>query len=150
MLACVELGLDDTPTASLESVGSHYKSLHGVEYDRTSRESRVKGLFHFLRERKSVKRIVRVVVHDHPQAPCRDDVIKTCLQEFDVRYLDWDKEDLSVDMLQDVAPQLQELWLTWSGRKSALHGWSNREYGLPQLKKVRCFKRAHSTRCEKC
>jgi hypothetical protein len=129
MLACVEVGLDETRTPPRHVEGQSRK-------DREVRETRVQRLFDWIR-RKGVKRIVRLVVYDHPLAPCRDDVIRSCLKGFDVRYLDWNKEDLSVDMLQHVAPRLQELWLTWSGRKSALLGWCNEKYGLRLLKQVR-------------
>jgi hypothetical protein len=47
---------------------------------------------------------------------------------------------LSINTLaqEDIAPNLQELWLSWSGRDSVLFGWSNPEHGLGMLKKV-CF-----------
>jgi len=136
MLACVELGLCDTRALALDSFASVRDAKEHLERDRNLRENRVQSLFKWLRDNKGVKRIIRLVVYDHPQAPCRDEVIKLCLQKFDVRYLDWNKEDLSVDMLQNVAPNLQELWLTWSGRKSALFGWCNEKYGLRLLKQV--------------
>jgi hypothetical protein len=130
MLACVEVSLFTTQRATGEGDG------HSAE-DRNKREVLVKRLFDWLRGQKETKRIVQLVVYDHPQAPCRDEVLKACLRGFDVRYLDWNKEDMSIDMLQEVAPNLQRLWLTWSGRKSTLHGWANQRYGVFMLQKVR-------------
>lgn len=132
MLATVEIRFSVTqvPTVDVEGYS---------ETDRRARETLVKNFFTWLRDKRKVRRIVQVIVYDHPLAPCRDEVIKSCLEGFDVRYLDWNKEDLSVDMLQQAAMNLQELWLTWSGRKSALLGWCNQTCGLILLQKVRCF-----------
>lgn len=135
MLATVEIKFRATqvPTVDVEGYS---------EIDRRARETFVKNFFTWLRDKKKVRRIVQIIVYDHPLAPCRDEVIKSCLEGFDVRYLDWNKEDWSVDMLQKVATNVQELWLTWSGRKSVLLGWCNQKCGLILLQKVRCFRSA--------
>jgi hypothetical protein len=132
MLATVEIRLSATlvPTVDVEGYS---------ETDRTARETLIKDFFTWLQDKRKVRKIVQVIVYDHPLAPCRDEVITSCLEGFDVRYLDWNKEDLSVDMLQKAATNLQELWLTWSGRKTALLGWCNQKCGLILLQKVRCF-----------
>lgn len=130
MLACVEVSLYARQAAAGDSEAQS-------EEERDTREKLVTKLFDWLRGAKQVKRIVQLVIYDHAQAPCRDEVVKACLKGFDVRYLDWNKEDLSIDVLQEVAPNLQKLWLTWSGRKSALHGWANERYGVLLLQKVR-------------
>ena len=138
MLATVEIRFCATQPPIVDVENSSEKS-------RRSRETMVKSLFTWLRDKKQVRKIVQVIVYDHPSAPCRDEVIKYCLESFDIRYLDWNKEDLSVDMLQIAAKNLQELWLTWSGRKSALLGWCNNQCGLILLQKVRCL-----TQCNTC
>jgi hypothetical protein len=132
MLATVEIRFSATQVSSVSIEGYS-------ETDRSARETLVKNFFAWLRDKRKVKRIVQVIVYDHPLAPCRDEVIKSCLEGFDVRYLDWNKEDLSVDILEKAATNLQELWLTWSGRKSSLLGWCNQKCGLILLQKVRCF-----------
>lgn len=132
VLACVELGLYDDTSPTTEITGPARRTQ--VERDRKSRETRVLRLFQWLRDKRNVRKIVRLVVYDHPEAPCRDEVIKSCLRDFDIRYLDWNKEDISIDVVQSVAPNLRELWLTWSGRNSTLLGWCNEKYGLRLLK----------------
>jgi len=90
--------------------------------------------FKWLRDDKKVKRIVKLLVKDDPYLPCDDDTIEKCLRDFDIRYLDWDKDDICIQTLKAQAPNLQELWLSWSGRNSTLHGWSNKHFGLCSLK----------------
>ncbi|KAJ8127354.1 hypothetical protein O1611_g6283 [Lasiodiplodia mahajangana] len=128
MLACVELNLNDSRATVFSDVMS--------SLNRKVRETRVQKFFRWLRCERGVKKIVKLVVYDHPQMPCKDEVIKNCLQHFDIRYLDWNKEDLAIDMIHSVAPNLQELWLTWSGRKSTLFGWGNEKHGLRLLKQL--------------
>lgn len=143
MLACVELGLDDrsNTAATAEGAGRAQRTL--IQQDRKARENRVKSLFEWLRVRQ-VKRIVRLVVYDNPEMPCRDHVIRDCLRGFDIRYLDWDKEDMSVDVVKDATPNVRELWLSWSGRNSVLLGWCNETDGLRMLKgSVRISPRYH-------
>ncbi len=142
VLACVELVLDDTATEALDGPKPTGRAAERLEKEaQRRREERVRGFFDWLRSKRGVKRIVKLMVYDHPHAPCGDKVIKSCLKGFDIRSLDWDKEDLSVSLLaeKDIAPNLQELWLTWSGRDSALLGWSNKEHGLRMLTKVLCL-----------
>ncbi|KAF3904384.1 hypothetical protein ABW21_db0201646 [Orbilia brochopaga] len=134
ILACVELGLNDTAS----SMSSQSNARRGEEKAREARENLVTDFFDWLRDTRHVKRIIKLVVSDHPRMPCRDDVIREALKGFDIRHLDWDKEDLCMQSLakDDIAPNLQELWLSWSGRNSTLLGWSNAEDGLWTLKKL--------------
>lgn len=139
MLACVELTLDDS-APHLASEASHQDRDGAQEAElsaRGQREKRVMKFFDWLRRERGVKRIISLVVNDHPRIPCRDNVIRFCLNGFDIRYLDWDKEDLCIDILTETAPNVQELGLVWSGRASTLHGWANTESGLRTLRKVR-------------
>lgn len=139
ILACVELGLDDTTSSLLDGHSTQGAVRSMSEKDaRENREELIKGFFKWLREQRGVKRIIKLVVSDHPYLPCRDHVIVDALKGFDIRYLDWDKEDLCMQSLTQngIAPNLRELWLAWSGRNSTLLGWSNKECGLWKLSKV--------------
>jgi hypothetical protein len=80
---------------------------------------------------------VKLVVNDDPDLPCRDETIEECLTDFDIRYLDWNKDDICIKSLKEKAENLRELWVSWSGRNSTLFGWSNREHGLRSLSQVR-------------
>jgi hypothetical protein len=84
----------------------------------------------WLRDTKKVKRILRLVVHDNHEWQCRDETIEECLRGWDIRYLDWNKRDLSVDTIKGQAEKLVELWLMWSGTNTSLIGWMDSEFGL--------------------
>lgn len=75
-------------------------------------------------EKKGVERILKLIVSDNKERPCSDEVIVDCIKRFDVRYLDWRKEDLSADAVLSAAPNLTELWLYSSGRSAVLQGWA--------------------------
>ncbi|XXG94926.1 hypothetical protein Hte_001185 [Hypoxylon texense] len=70
--------------------------------------------FKWLRK-KNVKQIVKLVVKDNPKRHCSDETIETCLDGFDVRYLDWNKADMCVDTFRKKAPNVAHLWLHSSG-----------------------------------
>ncbi|KAK3937215.1 hypothetical protein QBC46DRAFT_356837 [Diplogelasinospora grovesii] len=98
----------------------------------------LKDVFDLLR-RKNVQRILKLTVHDNPARPCSDEVIKACLTGFDVRYLDWKKDDLSVDVVLEAAPRLAELWLYPAGDEleSLLGSWAaSNVHGLCGLKEM--------------
>ncbi|KAL2265880.1 hypothetical protein VTJ83DRAFT_6980 [Remersonia thermophila] len=140
MLACVELVLGNDCTRTHDITKMPQDAAENLEQDaRRCREHRVKSFFGWLRNAKKVRRIVKLVVNDNPWYPCGNNIIQSCLSGFDIRYLDWDKQDLSIYALEQkgVSPNLQELWLSWSGRDSALFGWSNTEHGVGMLKKLR-------------
>jgi hypothetical protein len=86
---------------------------------------------------KHVKRIIKLVVRDDEDGPCDDETIEACLQMFDIRYLDWNKEDLCIrTLLNGKVSKLVELWLYASGNNSVLWGWSS-VGGLRDLQQVR-------------
>lgn len=142
ILACVELGLDRTASSVLQdthhaqNVPRSISENRVAQIQRMEREKLAKEFFDWLRSK--VKRIVKLVVSDSVSMPCRDSVIRSCLLGFDVRYLDWNKADLCIRSLciPEIAPNLRELWLTWSGRNSTLLGWANKKGGLGQFDKV--------------
>jgi hypothetical protein len=88
-------------------------------------------------ERRSVRRILKVVIVDDSTFPCSDETIEQCLQSFDIRYLNWNKDDLCIEILHKAGlTNIKELWLSWSGRNSVLYSWSCKDTGLPTMGKV--------------
>jgi len=104
---------------------------------REDRMDLVTQFFQWLRGTKEVRRIVKLVVIDDEDFPCTDETIEKCLSGFDIRYLDWNKDDICVQSIKDNVKNLRELWVSWSGRNSTLFGWSNKDYGLRCLDQVR-------------
>ncbi|KAM0436593.1 hypothetical protein ACHAPT_002301 [Fusarium lateritium] len=95
------------------------------------------NVFEMLKDR-GVKRILKVTVRDNERRPCSDSVIQRCLAGFDVRYLDWNKRDLSIDVVHAACPNIAELTLYSSGRRAVLSGW-NSSAGLWGLKLLTCL-----------
>uniref|UniRef100_A0A4E9DRG0 Peptidase S8/S53 domain-containing protein n=1 Tax=Gibberella zeae TaxID=5518 RepID=A0A4E9DRG0_GIBZA len=100
---------------------------------RAERTESIKRVFSWFRKQK-VKRILNLVVRDDARSPCSDAVIEECLRDFDVRYLQWTKDDLCIEVLHNAGlSNVKELWLQWSGRNSVLYSWSCKDTGLPKL-----------------
>lgn len=93
----------------------------------------LKSVFDLIR--KKVVKILKLTVHDWPKRPCSDEVIEECLRGFDVRYLDWIKDDLSIDMVLNAAPRVVELSLYSSSSNAVLQGWAASN-GICNLKQV--------------
>jgi hypothetical protein len=91
--------------------------------------------FRWLKKEKQVRRILKVVVRDNHSRPCCDEVLEASLEEFDVHYLDWNRTDLRAKTVEDVMPNVRELWLYSSGNDAVLRGWADAG-GLGRLKKV--------------
>ncbi|KAM7187648.1 hypothetical protein V8F33_011115 [Rhypophila sp. PSN 637] len=90
---------------------------------------------------KGVKRILKLVVRDDQDWQCSDDTIQSCLKDWSIRYLDWNKLDLSIALIRDAEEtEVVELWLNWSGNNTALLGWADSDHGLravlPRLRQV--------------
>lgn len=47
-------------------------------------------------------------------------------------FRDWQRPDLSIDVIRQAAPDVQHLVLYWSGNQSILRGWASEE-GIPRL-----------------
>lgn len=142
ILSYVELWLED-PSMDPASVGSDATNYYSVDpetreklYARDSRMDIVIDFFKWLRNTKKVERIVKLVVRDNQSFPCTDETIEKCLEKFDIRYLDWNKNDICIQTLQKHTGNLRELWVSWSGRNSTLFGWLNKEHGLKCFKQV--------------
>lgn len=94
------------------------------------------NVFRWLKEKKQVKKILKVVVEDNPNQFCSDETIESCLECMDeIRFLNWNKRDLSVPTLSK-AKGLTELSLYSSGINAVLHHWSDQN-GLVKLHKLR-------------
>ncbi|KAI1372688.1 hypothetical protein F4677DRAFT_462842 [Hypoxylon crocopeplum] len=93
--------------------------------------------FKWLRK-KNVKQIVKLVVKDNPNRYCSDETIETCLDGFDVRFLDWNKADMCVATIRQKALNVVHLWLHSSGSNAVLWSWSDSSglRSLPKLSQV--------------
>jgi hypothetical protein len=93
----------------------------------------LKQTFEMLRKR--VKKIMKVTVIDNQLRPCKDCTIMQCLEGFDVKYLDWRKDDMCIDVILQAAPNVAEVTLYSSGNRTVLRGWAARN-GLCNLRQV--------------
>lgn len=92
-------------------------------------------LFTWLKETKSVKTILKVIVEDLAEPSHSDEAIETCLSGMGVEVWDWRKTDLCSEVIYRVSPDTRELHLYWTGRNAVLRGWSEAE-GLKKLRKL--------------
>ncbi|OTA64878.1 hypothetical protein K449DRAFT_463901 [Hypoxylon sp. EC38] len=128
MLAYVELDIRPRPIQETNSVAED--EVETWEEDSKALCATFKWL-----KKKNVKQIVKLVVKDNPNRNCSDETIETCLDGFDVRYLDWNKSDMCVDTIRKKAPNVVHLWLHSSGSNAVLWSWSDSS-GLRSLPKV--------------
>ncbi|KAL8975513.1 MAG: hypothetical protein Q9197_000251 [Variospora fuerteventurae] len=84
---------------------------------------------------KGVKGIMRLTVRDNPPYFCSDETIEKCLEGLEIRYLDWNRPDLSAQTLLK-APDLVQVDLYWDGIYAVLCSWSD-EKGIGNLQKGR-------------
>ncbi|KAL3965243.1 hypothetical protein ACCO45_002247 [Purpureocillium lilacinum] len=96
-------------------------------------EDALEAFFTWLKGRKGVTTILKLVVMENQDRPCSERVVRECLKGLDVRYLDWKRRDICVDTLL-VVPNIVELWLYSSGLNAVLCGWSD-EHGLGRFTK---------------
>ncbi|KAK0632448.1 hypothetical protein B0T14DRAFT_490811 [Immersiella caudata] len=94
--------------------------------------------FHWLREVKKVKRILKVIVEDCEQPSHSDEAIELCLEDFHVETLDWSKPDLDPDTARKASSGLGEVVLHWTGNNALLRSWSDPEIRnqLPNLSMI--------------
>ncbi|KAL9020192.1 MAG: hypothetical protein Q9185_002562 [Variospora sp. 1 TL-2023] len=104
------------------------------------------GIFQWLKgpedTGKGVKGIMRLTVRDNPPYFCSDETIEKCLEGLEIRYLDWNRPDLSAQTLLK-APDLVQVDLYWDGIHAVLCSWSD-EKGIGNLQKV-CLRRPGRT-----
>ncbi|KAL7819971.1 hypothetical protein V8C26DRAFT_440687 [Trichoderma gracile] len=106
---------------------------------------------------KGVRHIISLSVEDRG-GPSKNlhtqDAVQRCLSHFSVESLDWQWEDIDLEVIDNATLQwptrtshtrqnpLRELWLRWSGKRAVLRLWSSKE-GLPKflrLERVYLFK----------
>lgn len=137
-LAHVELTLPNSCIAAIQAPGeskdSHASNKPKAPNVEDNAETLVE-VFAWLREKKDVNNILKLVVRDIQGRFSSDETIESCLHGFDVRYLDWNKDDLCIDTVFKEARNVVDLRLYSSGSNAVLWSWSD-EHGLRQLKKV--------------
>jgi hypothetical protein len=148
ILSYVELTLVETDSTKVNrDTAAHLAGSAGLASDYNDavhtewkgRTDSIRKVFSWFRKQK-VRRILKLVVVDDGTLPCSDATIEECLREFDIRYLNWNKDDLCIDVLREAGLyNVREIWLSWSGRNSVLYSWSCKDHGLPILGKVGCF-----------
>ncbi|KAL8642452.1 MAG: hypothetical protein Q9226_008510, partial [Calogaya cf. arnoldii] len=92
-------------------------------------------VFEWLKDKKKVKGIMRLVVRDRGPIFCSDETVEKCLDGLEVRYLDWDRPDMCTDTLL-LTPDLVQVDLYWSGLKAVLCSWEDTN-GLRKLRRLR-------------
>ncbi len=88
--------------------------------------------FHWLREVKGVRRILKVIVDDSVAPPHSDAAIELALKPFNVEILNWSKPDIDPETLYNASQELRQLYLHWGGSNAGLCGWAAAE-GLRRL-----------------
>ncbi|KAH6627368.1 hypothetical protein F5144DRAFT_534928 [Chaetomium tenue] len=121
-----------TAHRSLEESQQEFRNLSRTLWEEDM--DAMRGVFEMLAD-KGVEKILKLTVTDDAGRPCSDEVIADCIRDFDVRYLDWRKEDLSAHTVLAAAPRVAELWLYSSSRNAVLQGWSATD-GLCHLHKM--------------
>lgn len=92
-------------------------------------------LFKWLKDEKNVKTVLRVIVDDLQEPGHSDQAIEEAIDGLGVEIWDWRRTDLCSEVIFKAAPQVQVLYLYWSGNNSALREWSERE-GLSKLTRL--------------
>ncbi|KAH8648709.1 hypothetical protein BGZ61DRAFT_50889 [Ilyonectria robusta] len=132
-LAYVHLRVTPDPTLEEERIPKTAEQQ--VKWQAKASEA-LEELFKWLKERKKVKRVLKLVVEDNTSFPCGEATIQACLHALeDIRYLDWRRPNISVQPLQE-AKMVVELWLYSTGINAVLSGWADKG-GLQTLDMLR-------------
>lgn len=91
-------------------------------------------IFDWLRAQQ-VKYVREVIVSDEAEPPHSDEAIEKCVEGLDIKVWNWQKVDLSSEVIVRVAPNAEEVTLCASGNNAVLVGWSGPS-GLPLLKNL--------------
>ncbi|KAF4624934.1 hypothetical protein G7Y89_g13234 [Cudoniella acicularis] len=91
--------------------------------------------FDYLRDKK-VTRILNLAVADMGTQDHCDGLIEDCLQGLTIDSLDWQREDV---FISNLCPDIKDLCLYSSGKKTVLDHWSSKR-GLQCLKKLESVK----------
>lgn len=86
----------------------------------------VKRILDWLRGEKEVTGIYELRVRDSLFIPHCEEIIKNCLDKFDIEVLDWERVDLSLEPLKDTCKNLKQLTLYGSSWTS-LQYWTGED-----------------------
>ncbi|GAW10690.1 hypothetical protein ANO14919_000250 [Xylariales sp. No.14919] len=98
-------------------------------------EENLKDVFEWLKVDKGVKTIVSLTVKDNSNHYCSDATVLKCLENLEVRYLDWNRPNLCANS-STLPNTIIEISLYWARLNAVLWSWSGAE-GLQTLKKLR-------------
>ncbi|KAI1377492.1 hypothetical protein F4677DRAFT_458856 [Hypoxylon crocopeplum] len=79
-------------------------------------------IFDWLYDRH-VRRIERVTVIEDRDAPHQDSTIVKCLKRFEVEIWEWEKMDISSEVISESSKSIREIRLHSSGSEAVLRGW---------------------------
>jgi hypothetical protein len=98
----------------------------------------VQFYFDWLREKKKVEHILKVIVDDSRDPPHTDEAIEMALASFGVEELDWSKRDLDPDTVCRISNKLVKIVLHWGGNNAVLRAWSDPDVlqKLPDLSSI--------------
>jgi hypothetical protein len=96
----------------------------------------LKTLFNWLKGDKKIQTVLRVIVDDLQEPSHRDEIIESCFEGIKgVETWDWQKYDVSPEVIQEAVPDVKVVHLYWSGNNAVLRAWSD-ERGIRQLKQL--------------
>ncbi|RWA04337.1 hypothetical protein EKO27_g10771 [Xylaria grammica] len=98
-------------------------------------EENLKDVFEWLKVDKGVEAIVSLTVKDNPNHYCSDATVLKCLENLEVRYLDWNRPNLCANS-STLPNTIIEISLYWARLNAVLWSWSGAE-GLRTLEKLR-------------
>jgi hypothetical protein len=91
-------------------------------------------IFRWLRK-QHVQSVREVMVSDEVEPSHSDEAIEACMMGLDVKIWNWQKIDLSSEVIFNSAENVEEVTMYSSGNNAVLVGWSGPN-GLPKLEKA--------------
>ncbi|KAF2494952.1 hypothetical protein BU16DRAFT_562579 [Lophium mytilinum] len=139
MISSLRIDLNDTASEQELETMSDEKRLSARRKDM---QRDLVGVFQWLKgtgkykdKGKGVKGIMRLVVNDRAPYFCSDETMEKCLENLEVRYLDWNRPDICTDTLR-LIPDLVQVDLYWGGLQAVLNSWGDAN-GLCKLERLR-------------
>lgn len=86
----------------------------------------VQRILRWLHGEKHVTGIYELRVRDSLFIPHCEEIIKSCLDKFDIEVLDWERVDLSLEPLKDTCKNLKQLTL-YGGSWTSLQYWTGKD-----------------------
>ena len=84
------------------------------------------AIFNLLRETR-VRKIIQVDFVDSEYLPHTDEAIEYALKGFEVEILNWEKLNISNELVYNLISALREVSLYWSGDVEVAEGWCSSE-----------------------